>query len=277
MLLAAYIHTPGMQDGSYRVCHDIWVLDYSHADSGLYRTVHVRNPWRRRPARVAHLYPPNTPYWEDTRTAKGGELSAGYFLFVGGETPGLDRLTRNEQGHAQFFDPHERLWQLIRRAAAIGHWRGADGFWQAQAALFEAIDLLRQAEPVGGCDYRVPEPVNLDAQPAKFSDAVDHYLRQHVGRRVPLAELARHLHVSSSTVTHRYQRETGSSPMQTLLRMRIDAAKGLLLKGERLSDIAEQLGFSDAFHLSRTFHRVTGLSPRAYLQRMRATYRKRNV
>jgi transcriptional regulator GlxA family with amidase domain len=33
--------------------------------------------------------------------------------------------------------------------------------------------------------------------------------------------------------------------------------------------VAESTGFSDAFHLSKTFKRLEGLSPKAYLQSLR--------
>jgi transcriptional regulator GlxA family with amidase domain len=40
----------------------------------------------------------------------------------------------------------------------------------------------------------------------------------------------------------------------------------LLLRGIPLHTIAEELGFSDAFHLSKTFKQVLGLAPRHLLR-----------
>ena len=56
----------------------------------------------------------------------------------------------------------------------------------------------------------------------------------------------------------------GESPMRTLTNMRLRLAQGLLLKGRRLQEIASQTGFVDGFHLSRTFRRVLGCSPRQF-------------
>jgi len=44
----------------------------------------------------------------------------------------------------------------------------------------------------------------------------------------------------------------------------MDFAKSLLLKGEKLITIAEMTGFYDEYHLSKTFKKQTGLSPRTF-------------
>jgi len=82
---------------------------------------------------------------------------------------------------------------------------------------------------------------------------------------VRLADLARALHLSPSSLSHRYRTAAGESPMQSLKRLRILRAKVLLLKGHSLADVAEQLGFYDQVHLSVTFKKSEGVSPRAFL------------
>jgi transcriptional regulator GlxA family with amidase domain len=73
-----------------------------------------------------------------------------------------------------------------------------------------------------------------------------------------------------STLAHRYRQETGEPPMLKLTRLRINLAKGLLLKGQPLKAIAEAAGFSDAFHLSKTFKRLEGAAPKHFLASLRA-------
>jgi AraC-like DNA-binding protein len=61
--------------------------------------------------------------------------------------------------------------------------------------------------------------------------------------------------------------ETGESPMMTLTRMRIHLAKTLLLQGHRLKLVADQTGFWDQYHLSKTFKQHEGISPREFCRR----------
>ncbi len=53
--------------------------------------------------------------------------------------------------------------------------------------------------------------------------------------------------------------------MQFILRKKIAKAKGIMSESDRkLQDIAEELGFSDAFHLSKTFKKLTGKTPKEF-------------
>jgi two-component system response regulator YesN len=95
---------------------------------------------------------------------------------------------------------------------------------------------------------------------------VSAYLQDNLSRSVSLAEIAEHLHVSVSSLTHRYREEVGETPMETRMRLAVTAAKTLLLKGWPLKHIAERTGFCDEYHLSKTFKKLEKTSPRAWLQ-----------
>ncbi|MFP4382237.1 MAG: helix-turn-helix domain-containing protein, partial [Candidatus Sumerlaeia bacterium] len=55
------------------------------------------------------------------------------------------------------------------------------------------------------------------------------------------------------------------SPMDYLLRLRIDKARQLLMQTSmNLAEIAEHTGFSSPYHLSNVFKKVRGQSPSEY-------------
>lgn len=79
------------------------------------------------------------------------------------------------------------------------------------------------------------------------------------------ARLAAAVHLSPSRFHEVFREATGLTPIQYLLRRRLRAAQAMLLRGDdTLATIAERCGFADAFHLSRTFKRHFGESPRAF-------------
>jgi AraC-like DNA-binding protein len=64
------------------------------------------------------------------------------------------------------------------------------------------------------------------------------------------------------------QREFGCSPMEYLMRIRIQHAKLLLVQTEEpIARIAEQVGFRLPSYFSACFQRLEGISPRQYRQR----------
>ncbi|MCX6969957.1 MAG: hypothetical protein NTV93_07355 [Verrucomicrobia bacterium] len=55
--------------------------------------------------------------------------------------------------------------------------------------------------------------------------------RLRVGGSVSLAEIAKAVHVSPSTLSHRYAAESGRSPLAAFHAMRLEIARALLMQG----------------------------------------------
>lgn len=252
-------------------CHanqSYWVLDYEFASYGAYCTRSRRGPWRPRLPHTAHLYPPRVVYWEDTRRERGNRHSA-WVCFHGGEALGLDRLVHEKLNYARFLDPAGELGTLFSQVARVAQERGEDGFLRAQSLLHALLDLLVHSTHVSQETYRIAAERPVD-EPLQFAQSAERFLKDRLSHKVTLAMLARHCHVSVSSLSHRYKSATGETPMETFARLKTNHARALLLKGLSLKVIAEHLGFSDPFHLSKTFKRVEGVSPRDYLRAMSA-------
>jgi AraC-like DNA-binding protein len=241
------------------------VLDYEFGHYGRIRVdTKKRGVWRERLPRTAHLYPPRTLYIEDTRRQSEKRHSA-WLDFVGGREAGMSRLIPRKYGYARFLDETGRLGAAFHEAALASCEEGESGFWTAQRALCSAIGLVLSARHLEEETYVIrPEP----EAPGKLTlaEAVRAHIRSRLAARVTLGDIARALSVSVSTLCHKYRQEVGRSLMQDLRRLRIEQAKPLLQKGYPLKQVADQLGFSDAFHLSKTFKRVAGVSPRQFLK-----------
>ncbi len=212
-----------------------------------------------REAGTIHLYAPGCVYGEDSRGA-APDAQETYWLFEGGRASGLERFVDNPRRFARFFDPEQLVSSLLVESARICRDRGGRSFWKVQSLLATALDYLLESRTDGD-----PAPRITSALPQPgFALRVEHYLRTHFPEPVTLADLARHLRVSPSVVSHTFKAETGVAPIARLIQIRIEHAKSLLRKGERLKPIAAATGHSSEFHLSRNFKSVTGLSPARY-------------
>ena len=91
------------------------------------------------------------------------------------------------------------------------------------------------------------------------------YLEQHPARRINVAALARVSGMAEASFSRLFARSLGVGPARYAMNRRVHRAQQLMRQTDRkLDDIAEELGFSDAFHLSKVFKRIVGASPRDY-------------
>ncbi len=83
-----------------------------------------------------------------------------------------------------------------------------------------------------------------------------------------ISEIAKQCGVSEAYFRRLFMDYSGMSPMDFKQHYRIEKAKQLLLSDEGLtvSEIADELNFSDIYHFSKTFKKYSGMSPREYME-----------
>jgi AraC-like DNA-binding protein/quercetin dioxygenase-like cupin family protein len=129
------------------------------------------------------------------------------------------------------------------------------------ALLFEA----RQGAPP------LTRRQSRDAPIAPELGAVLARMRVDYRRAWSVKDLAELAGVSVPHFFRCFARVTGSSPIDWLRRERINHAKRQLTETrDRIRDIAERVGYNDAFYFSRDFRKLVGMSPRQYRDRERA-------
>ena len=80
-------------------------------------------------------------------------------------------------------------------------------------------------------------------------------------------EVAAACHVEQAYLCRLFRRFGHSSPYQYLLRLKMNRAADLLLNSDKLvKEVAEELRFADAYHFSRAFKKVHGLSPSQFVR-----------
>lgn len=91
------------------------------------------------------------------------------------------------------------------------------------------------------------------------------YMEQYASEAIDLQAIASDLGYSYDYFRHFFKSETGYSPMQFLIRKRVEKAKQLLLQTSKsMTEIADNCGFSNSPQFSTLFSKHTGSSPSDY-------------
>jgi AraC-like DNA-binding protein len=266
-VLSAYYGVRNSYADIKTLTHPFWVLDYSVDNCGLCRVGKKTAPWHKRVKGCAHLYAPETSYWEDYTSAPL-PISSSFITFYGGENLDLIKHVNNGSGFGCFIDKTGRLGDLLSAAALEAAAGGEKSYWLVMAKFYEIINMLHSAQSSRNGLEKIVTGYGQDDNRSRdliFIETVRKYLQERIGINISISDLAGHLNASSSTISHKYKELTGESPMKTLTTFRINAVKNLLAKGESIKFIADQTGFCDEFHLSKVFKQVTGSSPSVYL------------
>jgi transcriptional regulator GlxA family with amidase domain len=91
------------------------------------------------------------------------------------------------------------------------------------------------------------------------------WIEDHLGEHLTLAAMAGRCGMSERTFSRRFREQTGTTPMQWLLRARVRRAQYLLENSDYpIERIGEQAGFGSATAFRERFKRVIGTTPHGY-------------
>jgi len=82
------------------------------------------------------------------------------------------------------------------------------------------------------------------------------------GEAWPIARLARELAMSPSSFARHFRDGTGRTPARALAALRMERARTLLERGDRVLDVALELGFGSGSAFARAWRRHHGTAPR---------------
>ena len=95
-------------------------------------------------------------------------------------------------------------------------------------------------------------------------DKINTYIRQHYKEHIGRNEIAEEFFLTPEYLSKVYKKETGISINEAIAACRVEQAKLLLDRGERVSDVAEKVGFDNFTYFSTTFKKLEGISPTKY-------------
>ena len=229
---------------------------------------------------------------DDKEIREGVEIylkSQGYQVFQAADgVEGLEMIER-EEIHLAIVDvmmPRMDGIQMLQQLRARGNnayviiLTAYDSFTYARSALrLGAVDFLlkpfhdgeleaaviklrRRMEAEGsGTAPALPERKKGDK--SKYVLQAMDYIGQHYGdQNISVGEIAQHLGLSESHLSHLFRKETDYTLLNYLTRYRIHKAMELLRDCRtKVYEVAERVGYRDIAYFSATFKKVTGMSP----------------
>lgn len=96
------------------------------------------------------------------------------------------------------------------------------------------------------------------------------YLSENYESKISLDKIARNMYLSPVYISKIFKEETGESPINFLIKIRLEKAKDILLSASNgsIKHIANSVGYDDVYHFSKLFKKYYGISPLNYKKNM---------
>lgn len=163
-----------------------------------------------------------------------------------------------------FFNSNQPIIPKCKRSNVLG-------YFDSLFKLFNHEPFGYQRLASGICMQLMAELYNIQ-QISDKEDALNtmvsrakHIMYKQINKSINLEEVANEFGVSYSKFRADFKKQTGSSPLQYFLLLKIEKSKELLLRSDKTQkEIAYLLGFESDFYFNRLFKQKTGITPRQF-------------
>lgn len=105
---------------------------------------------------------------------------------------------------------------------------------------------------------------------SKLVNDTINYILEHLPDEISVQGMAKELYVNASSLSHKFREETGETISQYICKSRVRLAQYYFERGNRnISEVARLSGFSDGNYFSRTYKKVTGMTPTDYIRQLK--------
>lgn len=100
---------------------------------------------------------------------------------------------------------------------------------------------------------------------------ITRYMEEHYREKISLDQIAENMYLSSYYISKIFKSETGDTPINYLISLRMEKAREILEKNPEISIqvVASRVGYEDAYHFSKLFKKYYGLPPIYYRGRQK--------
>lgn len=137
-------------------------------------------------------------------------------------------------------------------------------YFMLKAYLIQLILLLLRdqkdtTQEQNGCIFESPNKKYVVNQMIR-------YFNEHYHEKISLDQIARNMYLSTFYLSKIFKSETGDTPINYLIELRMEKARELMeaSPGISIQNVAEMVGYDDAYHFSKLFKKHFGAAPSKY-------------
>jgi len=251
--------------------HNIGIFDLLFVQTGALYIGEEAARWTLEPGHMLLLRPDAWHYSvraceTDTRFYWLHMQTAGSWIETESETldwPATERTDRymtpyvcQIPKYSQLAHP-ESVYTLLDTLLQASSEPQTSAFWLQQSTFVQLLHML---------DMR--RLTNQTSPVVTLAEQTEAYLKHHFRSEITNEQLSQALHFHYNYITRCMKQVYGLTPMEYLLRYRLEQAKLLLLRTDsQIGHIAEQVGFDSAAYFTRRFTQEEGMSPSQYRKR----------
>jgi len=141
---------------------------------------------------------------------------------------------------------------------------------ESRPGFSEAIERNFELLIINVCRYYSDVETPNSKALLRISTAID-FMESNFGQPVSISLLAKKTHMSESNFRHTFKKITGLSPIDFLIRLRIEKATEFMADtpGVNVTETSIRTGFENSAYFSKKFKEIIGITPMAYLKKQR--------
>ena len=137
-------------------------------------------------------------------------------------------------------------------------------YYMIQAQMMRMLVLIFRA--LKGHQKTAAEGVNFESYSKGYVvKNILNFLNENYAQHVSLDQIAKNMYLSPVYISKIFKEQTGDSPINYLINVRLEKAKEMLEDGRgNIRSISAMVGYEDVYHFSKLFKKHYGVSPMNY-------------
>ena len=166
----------------------------------------------------------------------------------------MEQALIQDDTHVIHIEDIDYIQKIIHKMLSLQHFNFSDEL-QHQAMLLEIFSkLINERNKTQQCRDLVP--INSHVE-----DALQ-YISANYMNNISIADIAHFVKLSNAHLNSCFKNHLNTTPQQYLTRYRIEKACQLILNtNSSITDISQQVGYSDSLTFSKAFKKLLGTSP----------------